>query len=935
MTGSRIRRKDLATPAPVSVINRSEIAASGRVSIGDLLQTLPEQGNAINTQVNNGGSGATRVSLRGLGSARTLVLVNGRRFVPGGTGADASVDLNSIPTAAIERIEILKDGASAVYGSDAIGGVVNIITRKKGATELAAFTGTTSRGDGTIYDVNGTTGASAGDSGSFIFSGGFYKQQPVWAADRSFSAVPLAYDATGGKTVSGQPGSYSQGSTTVPAGTFSISACKKTTPAGTPCIGRPVANPANDPRIALLNNLINTYKTSGTFILDPNAPGKLGYRPFTSDRLPPDGGDGFNFQPNNYLVTPQQRISLFASGETRVTSAVRAYVEASYVNRQSKQTLAPEPLVLFQENVPLSAQSVHNPFGVDLTQVQRRLVEFDNRSFTQDIDTIRLVGGLDGTLPEEAGPLAGWFFDASLNFGRTEGTQLKQGNLNRAFLTQALGPSFYDAGGVARCGTPKAPISGCVPLNLFGGPGSITQDQVTPLTFTGNLRGTNQLTGVLTNLTGELFRLLSERPVSLAAGYEYRFVTGEFIPDPLTVAGLTTGNKGTITSGTYHVNEGYAELSVPVISNAPLARDFEATIAARVFDYNTFGTGTTYKLGARWRIIDDLTVRGTYSTGFRAPSISDLYSGLSDSFPKVGDPCRGTVGGGGVPPANCGDAAGNGDARVQLRAQQGGNPGLKPETSKTFTTGVVIEPRSVRNLSITVDYFRIQLDQTISTIGAAVILAGCYPSNPNVAPRYCDLVRRDPGTGQITNIFNTAQNVGQDKTDGFDVAMRYAVPRELGRFVLAFDGTWLHSYKRTLADASVLDGRGNYDIAFFPSVKFVSGVTWSSGGLSAGATSRFASSFTECGSPTGIFSGNGLCSVNRSYSRRIRSYNAWDLFASYTLPSSAGRTTLAAGVNNLFDRQPSTIYNGFTAASDPTAYDFLGRFVYARASHTF
>lgn len=161
------------------------------------------------------------------------------------------------------------------------------------------------------------------------------------------------------------------------------------------------------------------------------------------------------------------------------------------------------------------------------------------------------------------------------------------------------------------------------------------------------------------------------------------------------------------------------------------------------------------------------------------------------------------------------------------------------------------------------------------------------------------------------------------------------MPSDLGRFLLAFDGTWLHSYKRTLADASVLDGRGNYDIAFFPSVKFVSGVTWSSDGLSAGATTRFASSFTECGSPTGIFSGNGLCSVNRNYSRRIRSYNAWDLFASYTLPTSAGRTTLAAGVNNLFDRQPSTIYNGFTAASDPTAYDFLGRFVYARASHTF
>src|SRR5262245_9241399 len=151
ITGTRVRRKDLTTPAPITVINKEQLQASGKVSIGDFLQSLPEQGNAINTTVNNGGNGATRVSLRGLGTDRTLVLLNGRRFVPGGTGADASVDLNSIPTAAIERVEVLKDGASAVYGSDAIGGVVNIITRKDFAgSEIYAFGGTSNYGDGTL-----------------------------------------------------------------------------------------------------------------------------------------------------------------------------------------------------------------------------------------------------------------------------------------------------------------------------------------------------------------------------------------------------------------------------------------------------------------------------------------------------------------------------------------------------------------------------------------------------------------------------------------------------------------------------------------------------------------------------------------------------------------------------------------------------------------
>src|SRR5499433_688460 len=182
VTGSRVRRKDLTTPAPITVINKEQVQASGKVSIGDFLQMLPEQGNATNTAVNNGGTGATRVSLRGLGVARTLVLLNGRRFVPGGfgnNGADAAVDLNAIPTAAIERVEVLKDGASAVYGSDAIGGVINLITRKKlNGAEISGYAGTSTHGDGQTYDIN-FTGGTSGERGSVLFSGGFYTQKTV------------------------------------------------------------------------------------------------------------------------------------------------------------------------------------------------------------------------------------------------------------------------------------------------------------------------------------------------------------------------------------------------------------------------------------------------------------------------------------------------------------------------------------------------------------------------------------------------------------------------------------------------------------------------------------------------------------------------------------------------------------------------------------
>src|SRR3954447_12572967 len=246
VTGSRIRRKDLTTPAPVTVISREQVTASGKVSIGDFLQALPEQGNAINTQFNNGGDGATRISLRGLGSARTLVLLNGRRMVPGGTGADASVDLNSIPTASVERIEVLKDGASAVYGSDAIAGVVNVVTRRglKG-TEASAFGGVSQHGDGQTYDLNVTTGQS-GDRGNVVFSAGYYKQQSVFAGDRDFSKFQLFFDPS---APAGQ-GEILVGSGTIPAGRIVLASSQ---------VGKAQAltgNAAVDAKLSAYNTLV-------------------------------------------------------------------------------------------------------------------------------------------------------------------------------------------------------------------------------------------------------------------------------------------------------------------------------------------------------------------------------------------------------------------------------------------------------------------------------------------------------------------------------------------------------------------------------------------------------------------------------------------------------------------------------------------------------
>src|SRR6266571_1385978 len=584
VTGSRIRRKDLTTPAPVTVISREQVVASGKVSIGDFLHSLPEQGNAINTSVNNGGDGSTRVSLRGLGTSRTLVLLNGRRMVPGGTGADSSVDLNSIPTAAIERIEVLKDGASAVYGSDAIAGVVNIITRKNfRQTEVNAYSGLgvgQNAGDGTTYDFNVTTGAG-GDRGNITFSAGYFNQQPVWAVDRDFSRIPRGFDATGIDTgVIGE--NTITGSGTIPQGRIVLTAAQ-----------RGVTIPGAS---SVYNGLVTANPTAGAFIrctaaeIAAGTPsdGKCGqfqWRPFIGGNIPGFGGDLYNFQPVNYLVTPQQRITLYSAGDTRIGSFARGFFEAHYVNRQSDQTLAPEPLLTdpgVGENVPVAADNPFNPFGTQILRVRRRLLEFGNRTFNQDISTIRLVGGLDGTLSDDFGPLQGWFWEAAVNFGRTQSDNVKHGNLSIPNLASALGsPAGTDALGRQLCATPGATPVPC--LNLFGGAGSITADQIENLTFTGTERGINQLAGVTLNTSGELIRLFSDRPIGLALGYEFRTVKGSDIPDPFTVAGQTTGNKGTVTSGSYYVNEGYGELSIPVLSNMPFVQNLEAIAAVRVF----------------------------------------------------------------------------------------------------------------------------------------------------------------------------------------------------------------------------------------------------------------------------------------------------------------------------------------------------------------
>jgi outer membrane receptor protein involved in Fe transport len=928
VTGSHIQRKDLVSPAPLTIITREQLLLSGKLQVGDYLQALPEQANAMNANYNNAGDGSIRASLRGLGANRTLVLLNGRRYVAGGMGANDSVDLGGLPSAAVERIEILKDGASPIYGSEAIGGVINVITRRAWAgTEATAYTGTSGHGDGASYDFNVTTG-QVGDKGSVLLSIGYGVSQPAWADKRGWSQAYYRYDPWGRNNPTGQAGPYATGSGYTPNGKFYA--------VNGP--GRPVDNPTNDPKIGLYNQLVASYPTAPWFTPDPSAP--LGWRAWAGDALPQYGGDQYNTLPETYLVIPYQRFSVFGTGDVKLGSHSRAFLELTYVNRQSQQNLAPEPLDLLSDGIVISADNHYNPFGVDLREASGRLSGLGDRTWTQNVDSLRVLAGFDGALPDAAGPLEGWRWELSGNFGRTLATESSTGLARRSALKNALGPSQNygsDAAPDWGCvGGDGKRVRGCVPINIFGAGGALTPEQAASVTYDGTSRGTNQLVGGLATVSGELFRLWAERPAGLAFGFEYRKVSGTQVPDAMIASGeaATTGTTYK-TSGWQDVREAFLELSLPFLEGAPLAEVLEVQLAARGFRYSGFGADSTWKVGARWKPLRDVTFRGTASTAFRAPSIQELYYGTNSYSDTATDPCAGVDSLGRPAPISpwCGDAAFNGDPRPFPTWQDQGNPALRPETARVFTAGVVLEPRFLPGFSAALDAYGVAIDNVIQYSGVNPINS-CYPTQAGLTPLYCDQVRRDPVTHRLTNILQTPINVGSERMAGLDLALRYRIPTGLGRFDLAWDGTWLQKYDIVLGNGTTLHTRGNFDLprgvgSANPALRFNASAGWRRDGLGGAVDVRYLSALKECAVwPYDI---GAYCSRPHDVERRVSEHYAWNAQAGYGFDNPAGRTEVQVGVQNLLDTPPPRVYSAYLP-SDP-GYDFMGRFFYLRLSH--
>jgi outer membrane receptor protein involved in Fe transport len=640
--------------------------------------------------------------------------------------------------------------------------------------------------------------------------------------------------------------------------------------------------------------------------------------------------DLYNYQPLNYLYTPSSRYYLFGLGSYKLRDHVSTFFEAAYNNRKSAQQLAAESFI---NTAPISKDSMYNPLGGTVLGYQRRLEEFGPRRTEQNIDTFRIVGGLKGSIPENFEPLANFKWELSYNYGRNDGSLKSSGNLIKSRLAAAIGPSFLSASGVPTCGTPTRPITGCVPMNVLGPSGSIDPAAASYVTFTGVRAGFNEQHTVLAQANGRIATLPHNGDISLAVGGDFRKESAGTTPDPLTATGDTTGSAVAPTAGSFNVGEAFTELSLVPISGAKWAEWAELDLAARAFRYNTFGSGITWKAGALFRTVGGIGFRGTYSTSFRAPSVTELYQGRADAFLQLIDPCDTRPLGmtitldpeiaaecqsQGVPATA---AFGSALTRVQL----GGNPKVKPETAVVITAGVVIEPPQAPGLSLTVDWYTNKIEKTIQVLPANVILANCYSRHIQST---CAQVHRNPQLGYaIDYVAIPIDNAGSAGGSAVDVALKYDHSFGVaGRFREQIEAQYLlKAYlDNTLQVINALD---NNDIGARPKLRANFTSLWQHPtGVGSGVAVRYVGSFKECE--------QNNCNAGGA-SRRVDQWYKLDLFGSYSFKTAAGTTSLTLGVNNVIDRSPPAIYGALFGDYDPTAYDFKGRFFYARMSQQF
>ncbi|MEO6169869.1 MAG: TonB-dependent receptor [Lysobacter sp.] len=892
VTGSRIRSVDAETSQPVLVLDRAAIEKQGVTSVAEVLNRISAAGPSINRTFNNGGDGSSTISLRNLGASRTLVLVDGRRWV---SGLDGTVDLNTIPSAVVERIEVLKDGASSIYGSDAIAGVINIITRDnfEGA-EFRTHIGQYSQGDGDRKTIEATMGAN-GERSNIVMSLSRVEEGSVMAGDREQSAVPVF--GRGSKNFSG----YSSNGKIWNAG------------------------PTGD--------------YDGTFkIIPPNAigVGPNGQQRYGLDQTVPwSRAYAYNYAKDNYLLTPQTRTAMYLKGRYDITDQIAFRGDALYNERRSSQQLAGYPLnggdEVFGNDAGMTGDSYFNPYnplyGGDGREVNwsHRLTE-QPRVYEQNVKTFHVYAGFEGNLTF-ADRYFNWDMGYAFNKSDQQDTQI--GDANMLNVKAGVGPSFLDTDGVVKCGTPGNVIAGCVPFNPLSPAGAVTQKMLDYILFTAQDTFQNKSESFTANLAGDIFELPAGM-MGFALGIESRKESGFDRPDAFVAAGYTSGNGRKATAGSYDLNEIFGEILIPILADVPGAQLLEVSLASRYSDYSNFGDTTNSKFGFKWKPFEDLLVRGSWAEGFRAPPIQTLFRGLADSYESFGDICSADYGGR-TPTiaANClasGVPAGfiqrtnSGDAyfgQTIFPFSFGGNPNAGPETSTSKTLGLVYSPSYVEGFEIKLDWWNIEIEDALSTPTVSYILDQCYAQGDQA---YCSLFSRRANDFQIDYMLLGPQNLSLISAEGYDLDVQYRTgDTAYGKFAAGLSASYMAKWESQFTKDSEVESVVGQYLDRDPQWRLRGNATldWSKDNLGVTWISRYYSSLVEdC-----PFPGEGLCSDDTrrdadglAARNKLGATTYHDIQARYELPWNG---TVKLGVNNLFSKRAPTSFSTFANSFDP------------------
>jgi len=924
VTGTRIAKRDAIAESPILTVDNEDMVSSGHVTLDHVLNTLPQIVPSLSSQSNNPSSnGRAFIDLRGLGTNRNLILIDGRRGM--GSTSGGVVDVNTIPAALIERVEVISGGAAAVYGADAIAGVVNFIMKKDfEGFDISSGYFLTEEEDGQQVNLDVTYGGQFADGrGRAVFNASYYDREAIYKGARSFAAQATSTTGTfpgGGWS----PGTNAPSQAAVDA-LFGANACNPNggqagygfNPDGTPFCTGVANNPARE------------------------AVGFTGPDSWIAQNFYPDFFS-YNFEPDNILVLPMERWNIYSNLSLDLGDSFQPYVQAIFTNYNALQELAATPGAIgnvprTNPNIPASLipllDSRPDPAGP--LSMSYRFNSLGGRTGYNNHDVWQLVAGTKGAF------VGDWDYDLYYTYGRSVQTEIQGGNVRVPRVTSLLTSTSDGSAGYTACQASGG-------FNPFG------DNPLSPAcqAYIG-LQAKNQTvveqSAAEAVVSGDLFEMPAG-PVQAAFGVGWRELSLDFLPDSGLQPGQVIGfNEQLPITGRLDYVDYFTEFSVPLLKDLPMMDALAFTGGYRSTDNNVFGSEDSWKATLDWSINESLRFRGGVQQAVRSPNIAELFSPQVNNFPNIGaanDPCntsgtiftdplmgRGGPNGAAVTALCTAQAAvaglpGFSQPFGQAQAVTGGNPNLTPETADSWSAGFVFSTSSdhpaLQQLTVSIDYVSIELEDVIASVGALTIIQRCF-NRENANPTYsinnewCQLYNRDVNDGRIIGLQTLQRNQAFINTSAIDFAVDWGLSlgERAGDLSLQLIGTWTEKYE---TQTSVADPVND----FVGTVSNVTGGTtpewkanlvtsWSLADLQLQWTMRWIDSMVHANTVTG---GSPVTNtgVDGTY------YH--DLTGRYNLTDNI---TLRAGVNNLGNQKPRLYVPNVQAGTDPSLYDVLGR----------